>query len=98
MDNNGAVFERESDRHEFIVSYFEKIYKKPVNVQDNLTRCIDNFLGPEILNNPTVQVSKLSAREAAILDRELSINELDLSMEQANLRSAGGADGLNNLF
>ena len=46
LDNNGAVFDRESDRHEFIVTYFEIIYKKPVTFQDNLAGCIENFLGP----------------------------------------------------
>ena len=98
VGSDGVIFNCEADRNEYIVSYFEKIYKKPDYTPDNVAGIIENFLGPDILSNPTVLASKLSARDSAILDRELSINELDSSIEQANLRSAGGADGLNNTF
>ncbi len=51
-----------------------------------------------MLASPIVQNSKLTNEERAELDTPLTINELDRSMEKANMKSAPGIDGLSNLF
>jgi hypothetical protein len=58
----------------------------------------EDFLGPDIINHPIVSDSKLSKHEKLELDRPLSIAELDTALQQANIRSAPGLDGLNMNF
>ena len=59
---------------------------------------IADFLGPEIARHPIVTSSILSETEKRNLDSELEILELDLSLEQSNLRSAPGPDGFSYKF
>ena len=47
----GKEFQSKSERDEFIVSYYEKLYTKPADDPVNLNDCIDNFLGPTILTH-----------------------------------------------
>ena len=49
VGSDGVIFNCEADRKEYIVSYFEKIYKKPDYTPDNVAGIIENFLGPDIL-------------------------------------------------
>ena len=97
-NSDGSVFNTDAERNEFIVTYFENIYKKSPTDRENYEGLIEQFLGPEILNNPIVRNSRLTVEEAARLESRLSINELDLSIEKANIRSAGGPDGIPNSF
>jgi hypothetical protein len=60
------------------------------------SNCIEEFLGVEILNSPVVANSRITVQEREILDRPLSIQELDESLQNCNLRSAPGADGFSN--
>jgi hypothetical protein len=74
------------------------LYKKPPNERQDYTNCIENFLGPDISNNNLVKGSKLTEQEKNLLDRPLSIDEIDKSMEKANMKSAPGIDGISNTF
>jgi hypothetical protein len=96
--DDGSCYSSESEKIEGIVSYYEKIYRKPAGDRNNLTNCIDDFLGSEILASPIVSNSRLSQSERDTLDRPLTIDELDDSMESCNIRSAPGIDGLSNAF
>jgi hypothetical protein len=96
--DDGTAYSSDAERNEGIVDFFEKLYKKPETERVDYTDCIENFLGPKILAHPVVQNSLLTEPEIALLDRPLSINELDESVKKANLKSSPGMDGLCNRF
>jgi hypothetical protein len=92
------AFANDTDRKEYIREHFAKIYRKDPNEPDDLTGCIENFLGEEIVNNPVVAESKLSQEETTTLDLPLSMEELNRAVEGANSSSAPGIDGFNTKF
>ena len=98
LDNSGKPFVNNKALSEFGVNYFQQIYSKPIDEPLNLSGCIKNFLGQDILANPVVTSSKLTVNEAAQLEAPLSLYELDEAAKQANKKSAPGADGLSNEF
>ena len=53
----GEPFTTANESERFIVDYFKKIYKKPDTEPSNLSGCIDDFLGPEILDHEIVKSS-----------------------------------------
>ena len=63
----GNEFQSKSERNEFMVSYYEKLYTKPADDPVSLNGCIDNFLGPTILTHPIISASKLTQSENAKL-------------------------------
>jgi hypothetical protein len=80
------------------VSYYENIYRKPLSDLTDYSDSITHFLGHEIVTNPIISSSMLTDEERISLDQPLTINELDLSMEKCNMRSAPGIDGFSNAF
>ena len=97
-DNYGKPFINNDALSEFVVNYFQCIYTKSTDEPADLSGCIENFLGPEILANNIVVNSKLSKNEAAQLEIPLSLFELDEASKQANTKSAPGIDGLSTEF
>ncbi len=95
---DGSDYRSNAEKVERIVSYYENIYRIPISDCIDYSNCIDNFLGPEILSHPIVCNSKLTDTEKGYLDSQLTIEELDSSLEKCNLRSAPGIDGMSNLF
>ncbi len=96
--SDGSPYDSYAEKVEGIVSYYEEIYGKSLSEAPDLHNCIENFLGEEILLSPIVQNSKLTVGERESLDRPLTIDELDKSVEKCNPRSAPGIDGLSNTF
>jgi exonuclease III len=99
-DDSGAAFQRDEDRNSYIRSFYSNIFNpvqgnEPVQVNEET---INNFLGPEICANPIVAGCKLTEEEKTYFDREISIQELDLALNQLNENSAGGADGISTKF
>jgi len=93
-DNTG--FADENARNEFIVGFYENLYKKPVGEIASHTGVIDRFLGDEILTHPVVVNSKLTPDEHDELELPLTIGELDKAVKEGNKKSAPGADGLSS--
>jgi hypothetical protein len=94
---NGSEFDSAEEREEHIVRHFEKIYVRDKKLSNfNFENCIENFLGPDLLQHPVVQGSKITATERERLDRPLSLLELDNSVKNANKKSAPGIDGYSN--
>jgi hypothetical protein len=91
---DGQPFSSEEDRNAFICRYYSDLYK----VDDSVSGSIEDFLGPDVCNHPTVTGSKLTAAERIDLDGPLAINELDDALKNANLRSAPGVDGYSYRF
>jgi hypothetical protein len=97
-DAGGVAFANDTDRKEYIREHLAKIYRKDPNEPEDLTGCIENFLGEEIVNNPVVAESKLSQDEKTTLDLPLSMEELNMAVEGANSSSAPGIDSFNTKF
>ena len=98
LDDEGKSFSTEIDREKYIVEFFKKIYKKPITEKQSLSGCIEQFLGPYILDHPVVKDSILTAGEKTKLEEEFSISELDCAIKDANMNSAAGIDGLSTKF
>ncbi len=95
---DGSPYLSDAKKLEGMVSYYENIYRIPTNDCSDYSNCIEKFLGVDILNHPIVVNSKLTLEEKDRLDLQLTIEELDLSMEKCNMRSAPGIDGMSNVF
>jgi Reverse transcriptase (RNA-dependent DNA polymerase) len=97
---DGSNFGSDAERNEYKVKYFEGIYDKEKNKQgrnlNNYENCIQDFLGADIVNHPVVQNSILSEIESQDLERPISLEELDKSLHDCNLKSAPGTDGFSN--
>jgi exonuclease III len=93
---DGTAFESDRERNEYIVTYYSTLYKKPDDERIDFSNCIENFLGPDICGSRLINNSKLTDEEQTNLDMPLTIDEIDKSMEKANLRSAPGMDGISN--
>jgi hypothetical protein len=96
-DDNGTPFNTSAERNEFVRNFYAKLHGIPEGQPENVEGCIENFLGVEILNSQLVRDSKIPAEKAAELERDITIEELDISVLQGN-RSAAGMDGLSNCF
>jgi hypothetical protein len=96
-DDKGQPFASDDERKKYITNFFADIYKeqKPDPPIDYDT-CIQEFLGPDIINNPVVLNSKLTVQERDDLDRPLTLQELDDSIKNCNMTSASGGDGFSN--
>jgi hypothetical protein len=93
-DDNGEVFDSESELNTYILNYYTDLYKADVNVEGS----IEDFLGPTICAKTTVRESKLTNYERSELDKQLDITELDTALKHANMRSAPGIDGYSYRF
>jgi len=58
-----------------------------------MNRSIEDFLGPDICNNPIVKNSKLTNNEIEFFESPITLDQLDKAMEKTNKRSAAGVDG-----
>jgi hypothetical protein len=96
-DDNGNAFINAADRNEYVRDFYAKLYRVPDGQPANVEGCIENFLGPEILNSRLIADSKIPANKAQELESDITIEELDVSVLQGN-KSAAGMDGLNNCF
>ena len=97
-DSDGNAFANDLDRTNYIVNFFRGIYTKPATEPENLTGCIEKFLGPEIVSSSLVKNSILTAAERTKLESSFAINELDDAIKKANMNSAAGIDGLSTRF
>jgi hypothetical protein len=59
---------------------------------------IRSFLGADICESPVVRNNRLTAEEAVNFDSPLSLNELDMAINQLNEKSVGGLDGIGTKF
>jgi hypothetical protein len=96
-DKQGRQFLSNKEREKHIVEFFADINRKPTGTAPvDYSRCIEDFLGEEILSHPIVTNSKLTLQEKTDLDSPLTIGELDESLNNCNLKLAPGADGFSN--
>jgi hypothetical protein len=96
-DDNGSPFLQEEDRNKHIVGYYEKVYKSKSSRTD-YNNCIENFLGPDIVGSNLVRDSLITDAERLLLNADLTVEELDKSINNANMKSAPGQDGFSNVL
>ena len=94
VDDTGKVFVDDAAREEFICTSFETLYKKPNNLQLD-PNSVENFLGTTA-QHPIVVKAKLSQSKKEMLDKNLTIEELDKSIKNAKTKSTPGAGGFSN--
>ena len=96
--DDGTDFLNDDERERNIHDYYKNIYSQPDNESKRTTvHDINNFLGP-IKNHPIVQDSVLTNEERDEIDTDITSVELTESINNANLASAPGADGISNKF
>jgi hypothetical protein len=96
-DDNGVPFASDEEQTVYVQEYYKKIHKLKPGTIPCTVGSIEQFLG-EINNNPEVIGSKLSEAERRELDCNLTVAELDVAINQCNMKSAPGADGFSNKF
>jgi len=84
------------EREEYIVDYFQQTYALDNTIVVN-ENSIPDFLG-NVNENPTVQSAKLTEAEKTILERDLSLRELDTALRGSKTKSAPGIDGIGYDF
>jgi len=92
--DDGTDFENNNDRHEHIRTFYSNLYSNNDEVNGNIA----DFLGPEICQLPQIKATRLTQTEKDSLDSPLSIEELDRSLKQVNIKSAPGVDGFSYRF
>ena len=98
LREDGTDFTDDKERSDFIYSYYKEIYKQPENLAKVTSReQIEEFLG-DLRFNPIVQNAKLTEAEKLELELDFTVDELTKSINNANMCSAPGADGINNRF
>jgi hypothetical protein len=98
-DDNGREFLSDKLRNNHIVEHYEKVYRKRKDYDNvDYDNCIVNFLGQDIINSDLVRNSVLTHDEKLSLDSRLTIEELDRSLEKANMKSSPGHDGFSNVL
>jgi hypothetical protein len=95
---DGTTFNSMQEREDYIVNYYEEIYKVPEGAPVNFDNLIETFLGPDICAHPVVTGSKLSSAEADRLNDDLSLQELYIAAQDCDIRTDAGADGISNAF
>jgi hypothetical protein len=95
---DGTPFTCNKERENYIVEYYSSLYKKPDGERIAYDGCIEEFLGQDICSHRLVLNSKLTETEKNELDVPLTLDEIDKSLEKANMRSAPGIDGISNVL
>ena len=93
-DDNGNIKLTGNDLQQYITNFYSSLYR----IDNSVRGEIEDFLGHDISNHPLVRGSILTPDEKIKLDRELNITELDLSLEQSNMKSSPGMDGFSYTF
>ena len=96
VEESNRDFVDNDTREELICTSFETLYKPPNNEQLE-PNSVEIFLGDTALH-PTVANAKLSQRDKEMLEKNLTIEELDESIKNAKSKSAPGAEGFSNKF
>ena len=98
VNADGHNFENESVLREYVVKYYEELYKLPIAQRNDINGCIEDFLGQEILNSELVRSMKINEPTRNLLERNFSLDELDKAVAESKTQTAAGPDGIGNSF
>jgi len=71
--NDGTPFLTPASQKQFITEFYANIYRKPVNEPQNITGCIEEFLGNDVCSHPAVKGSKIPLNIANSLELPFSL-------------------------
>jgi hypothetical protein len=91
---NGTPFESEKKLGDYITNFYSNLYSLDTNERGT----IEEFLGDRICSHPLVVGSKLTPAQREALDENLSFEEIERALGEANMKSAPGIDGYSNTF
>jgi hypothetical protein len=91
---DGTRFANNIEQKTFIRTHFANSFKKPEDEPDDLSGCIENFLGEQIMEHSLVKNLKLNEDEKLKLEQGFTPEELDTALEGANTNSAPGMTGI----
>ena len=89
-DDNNQTFKSLRDRDNYLLEKF----KLKFETQFNPTCSVVEFMG-EYANHPLVNQHKLSLEQKNLLDRPITLEELDLSLKSSNINSSPGYDNVS---
>jgi len=95
-DADGTPFADNDAQNEYIVGYYENVYKKPP--QEQARPSIEEFLGPQVLATDVVRNAKVGLLDRELLEMQLSLVEIDQSINQCKSSTAPGSDGFGYRF
>ena len=95
-DDTGSEFISPAAQGDYVASYYEKPLQGSPNEDLANDRIVEDFLGEDICSSQIVRNSKITEGESVRLEAPLTLDELDKSINNCNLRSAPGLDGFNN--
>ncbi len=94
---DGSIFSRDADRNNYIVEFYEELYRKPISAPVEYNNCVTDFLG-DLSEHPAIKSCCISEDEKEDLELDITIEELDEAVRSCNLNSAPDIDGFNNRF
>ena len=86
-NDNGEKFDNSKQRGEYIRRYYENLYKKRL---DRLIEIEDFLEGGGVVGQRITNSRKLTDLERDSLERRVTLNELEKSLEKSNMSSACG--------
>ncbi len=98
-DDNNALFDDIKDLSIYVGNYFKNIYRNEPDLEQHRSQnSVREFLGEDVFNKDEVRNAKLSEQEKIELDMPLTLEELTVSVNKANIKSAPRANGISNKF
>jgi hypothetical protein len=89
-NDNGEEFANTEARGEYIGKFYSELYKQKL---DQLFG-IEDFLTQEVCQTDWVMGKKLTEEESISLEGEVTLQELDMALNNSNFKSTSGWDGL----
>jgi len=82
---DGTRFANNIEQKTFIRTHFANSFKKAEDEPDDLSGCIKNFWGEQIMEHSLVKSLKLNEDEKLKLEQGFTLEELDTALEGAKL-------------
>ena len=86
-DESGNEFADIKSRNDFLVNFFKNKFSRPPSTNLSLTE----FMG-DTINHPLIEQHKLTDHERDSIEGEITLEELDVSLNSSNFSSAIGPD------
>ena len=96
--DDGTDFRDQAELKSYVEGYYKDIYKQYNNRAKNCTDADINYFLGTVSENPIVNNAKLTNAERDELESEVTELELTQSINNANMASAPGVDGVGNRF
>ncbi len=90
-DDNGYAFDTDTDRKNHIKGFYETLYKKKL---DGIM-AIEDFIENGVVELEWVREKKLNEEEKAMLEGQVTMQEVEDALNDSNFESTSGWDGIS---